>query len=348
MPSNSKQSFSVSVVIPAYNAAGCVGRAIDSVLAQTYPVSEIIVVNDGSTDDTEQVVKQYGSKVVYISQENSGPSVARNSAVTAAQGNWVAFVDADDEWLPEKNQRQIELLSRDPDLRWCSANYNRTYDERTAPTFNGRLIRKGLGERESFDSYFLAAVRWKCRADTPTTMVRRDVFDEIGLFDPARKRGQDLDVWWRIAHRYPKIGYIAEPLALVHLDVHDPLLTKRRLEAKRGKNARSLIAQHLELSASVGSTKDFKTFASDYLGKILLMTLFHGFKEDARETVDQFSDLLAWHTRAGTNILTVFPEFTSVTAKSIMRLAEILRLEKEVTRRGKYPTLPATRGDEPR
>ncbi|MCK4960446.1 MAG: glycosyltransferase family 2 protein, partial [Planctomycetes bacterium] len=93
------ESYSVSVVIAAYNAEKYIQRAIDSVLAQSLPADEIIVVDDGSTDNTGDAVKHYGSKVRYIYQENAGPASARNTAIEAATGTWIAFLDADDEWL---------------------------------------------------------------------------------------------------------------------------------------------------------------------------------------------------------------------------------------------------------
>ncbi len=96
-PSNDRQSYAVSVVIPAYNAEKYIGRAIDSVLAQTRQPDEIIVVDDGSTDNTPNAIKSYGSKVYYIHQENGGASVARNTGIEAAKSEWIAFLDADDE-----------------------------------------------------------------------------------------------------------------------------------------------------------------------------------------------------------------------------------------------------------
>lgn len=96
----------VSAVIPAYNAAGCVGRAIRSVLAQTRPVIEILVIDDGSCDDTSSVAERFGPPVRVIRQANAGPSAARNRGAWAARGEWLAFLDADDTWLPPKLERQ--------------------------------------------------------------------------------------------------------------------------------------------------------------------------------------------------------------------------------------------------
>ncbi|MHC4386164.1 MAG: glycosyltransferase family 2 protein, partial [Planctomycetota bacterium] len=105
----------ISVVIPAYNIEDYIERAIDSVLAQTRQPEEIIVVDDGSTDATAQKIKAYGDQVRYIHQANKGLSGARNTGIRQAQNEWVAFLDGDDEWLPEKLQLQSELLTRNPE-----------------------------------------------------------------------------------------------------------------------------------------------------------------------------------------------------------------------------------------
>ncbi|MHC5139531.1 MAG: glycosyltransferase family 2 protein, partial [Planctomycetota bacterium] len=105
------EKLTISAVIPAYNAAKYIARSIDSVLAQTHPVDEIVIVDDGSTDNTAAIIKDYGDKVRYIHQPNAGVSAARNTGIEAATGNWIAFLDADDEWLPEKIKRQVENLN---------------------------------------------------------------------------------------------------------------------------------------------------------------------------------------------------------------------------------------------
>lgn len=100
-------SITVSVVIPAYNAGEYLGRAIDSVLAQTQPAAEIIVVDDGSADNTADVAQGYGERIRFIQQENAGASVARNTGIEAAASEWIAFLDADDEWLPQKDRKSV-------------------------------------------------------------------------------------------------------------------------------------------------------------------------------------------------------------------------------------------------
>ena len=110
----------VSVVIPAYNAAWCVHKAIDSVLAQDFRDLEVVVVNDGSTDDTMAVLRRYGDSIQVVSQSNGGMSSARNAGIRASRGEFLAFLDSDDWWLPGKLRGQVELLRNRPELGFCS------------------------------------------------------------------------------------------------------------------------------------------------------------------------------------------------------------------------------------
>ena len=112
------KSYCISVVIPAFNVGKFIARTLDSVLAQTRAADEIIVVDDGSTDNTAEVVRSYGTKVNFIQQDNAGASTARNTGIKAAQSEWVAFLDGDDEWLPEKLEVQLSLPERNPEWAW--------------------------------------------------------------------------------------------------------------------------------------------------------------------------------------------------------------------------------------
>ncbi|MHC5165167.1 MAG: glycosyltransferase family 2 protein, partial [Planctomycetota bacterium] len=212
------EPMKISVVIPAYNAEKHIARAIDSVLAQTRPADEIIVVDDGSTDATAEVVRSYGEKVIFIQQENAGVSVARNAGIEAASGDWIAFLDADDEWLPEKLMLQTEHLAKHPDLKWTFTNMSWDKEKRGAvkPTHPIHRLNTILADTEYFEDY-LDAYTQGFFSSTITLMIHRSVFDSVGVFEPGMKRAQDTDLWFRIAYRYPKIGYLPEPLAIYHL-----------------------------------------------------------------------------------------------------------------------------------
>ncbi|MHC4551242.1 MAG: glycosyltransferase family 2 protein, partial [Planctomycetota bacterium] len=207
----------ISVVIPAYNAERTIGRAIDSVLAQTRAADEVIVVDDGSTDGTADVVRGYGEKVMLIQQENAGVSVARNKGIEAATSDWIAFLDSDDEWLPEKLKLQSNHLQRHPDLKWTYGNfYKKQGYLQQIPAHVSPGLSSFLND-EVFDDYLTAYANYGY-AWTGTLMIQRDVFGVVGAFEPGMKRAQDTDLWFRIAYQFPQIGYVSEPLAIYHLD----------------------------------------------------------------------------------------------------------------------------------
>jgi glycosyltransferase involved in cell wall biosynthesis len=323
----------ISVVIPAFDAGRFIGRAIDSVLAQTYRDYDIIVVDDGSIDNTAEVVKTYGSKVSYIYQENAGDGAARNAGIKAAKGEWIAFLDSDDEWLPEKLQLQMEMLEKHPGLYWCGTNRFQSDGTRRVVVGNTKAIKKALVDDAYFESYFKAAAKGICPIITATMLIHKEAFEQAGVFDSCWPRAADLDMWWRIAYRFPKMGCLPQPLVIVYRCPQDPLSTKLRLESKRGEEARELIARHLELAKEQGMLEEFKPLAKVELQKALMRTIYHGFKLDARTTVEQFPDFFPWYWQLATYLLTIFPKATSAAAKTVAYLKYKLGLERYVSRR---------------
>jgi len=323
----------VSVVIPAFNASRFIRRAIDSVLAQTYRDFELIVVDDGSTDDTGDVVRSYGKEVRYIYQENAGDGPARNTGIEAARGQWIAFLDHDDEWLPRKLELQMALLDRNPELHWCGANRYQSDAKRRVLAGEVRAIKKALAGKDYFGNYFRAAAKGVCPIISSTMVVRKKVFEEIGTFDSCWLRCADLDMWWRIACRFPRIGYLPEPLVVMHLEVQDLASTKLRLLTKRGEESRKLIARHLELSSRYGTLEDFKLLARKTLRSRLVTTIYHGYKKDARRMVNEFNDLFPWYWRGAAYLLTVFPRATSWSLRGIAYMRWRFGLERDVSRR---------------
>jgi glycosyltransferase involved in cell wall biosynthesis len=218
------------VITPAYNVAWCVGRAIDSALAQTYRACELIVVNDGSTDDTRAVLEGYRGRITVIDQQNRGMSAARNVAIGHARGAYVAFLDADDHWLPEKLARQVVLMQSRPDIGFCSTAA-RVEDEQ------GRLLNLWgcpRGRSEMLATLFAenAAIAGGCSA----VMARRSLLDRVGLFDESLRGFEDPDLWMRLA---AVSGYhcIDEPLAII---LRRERSVSRNLEAMRVSALRSL------------------------------------------------------------------------------------------------------------
>jgi len=196
----------VSVVIPAYNAQAWISETLESVLTQDFDDFEVIVVDDGSTDDTAAVVANFG-RVQYIHKPNGGAASARNVGIRAARGEYVAFVDADDLWLPDKLRLQVDLLKR-TGLMWVYSDAY-AFDGRTGRTLYtfSKLSRLYTDDvlRPLFLNDFIPS---------PTPVVGRSVFEQVGYFDESeilRKR-EDWDMWLRIAARYP-VGLVNRPLA---------------------------------------------------------------------------------------------------------------------------------------
>ena len=183
----------VSVVMPAFNVDWCVRRAVDSVLAQAFRAWELIVVNDGSTDDTRGVLSSYGNAIRVINQENRGMSAARNAGIRAARGALVAFLDADDHWLPEKLARQVELLQRRPEIGFCSTSAR-------IENPGGEFLHLWPCRHQNADvlqTLFAenAAIAGGCSA----VVVRKELLDQVGLFDERLRGFEDPDLWIRLA-----------------------------------------------------------------------------------------------------------------------------------------------------
>jgi glycosyltransferase involved in cell wall biosynthesis len=211
----------VSVIIPCYNRETFIADAIDSALAQTYQNLEIIVVNDGSTDGTENVINGYlaNPRVRYIKHEkNRGIPAARNTAIRQARGDYVAFLDSDDMWLPKKIESQLEVFSRDVagdvGLVWSNAFFrdnqgNTETVGASVPPDIGSLPRDTLLRRLFLHNFITAQ----------TVMVRRTCFDKVGLLDEHLKGGaDDFDFWLRLAP-YFRFEYVSIPLVVARL--HD-------------------------------------------------------------------------------------------------------------------------------
>jgi glycosyltransferase involved in cell wall biosynthesis len=187
----------LSVIIPAYNCAHCITDAVFSVYAQTCGAHEIIVVNDGSTDKTREVVSSLGQKVRLLSQMNQGPGEARNLGANVAKGEWLAFLDADDVWLPGKLSKQLEYV-RDPSVAVVNCR---------AKTKQGDPMPASI----SFDRL------WEINdLITSSAIVRRSAFLEVGGFDPRPdlRSAEDYDLWLRLAARGWKIVNCPEDLVL--------------------------------------------------------------------------------------------------------------------------------------
>lgn len=206
--SDSSRELGVSIVIPAFNYAQFLPKALNSALNQTGPPFEVIVVDDGSTDNTREVVAQYGDRVRYIYQKNSGLAASRNTGIRAARFDYLAFLDADDEWLPGFLSTLIAKLHELPDefaVVACRDIYVKADGQRiamkqlTAPTAREITCRDIL---------------LKTQFSADAVVVKRSAFDQCGLFDETLRSSEDRDMWLRIAARR-RIFLLAERLALI-------------------------------------------------------------------------------------------------------------------------------------
>jgi glycosyltransferase involved in cell wall biosynthesis len=213
----------VSVVIPAYNAAWCVGKAIDSVLAQDFQDMEVIVVNDGSTDETADVLAGYGDAIRVVHKSNGGMSSARNAGIRVASGELIAFLDSDDWWLPGKLRRQVELMRARPEVGFSSAAA-RVEDA------DGRLV--NFWACEVWEGSFLVQ-RFQSHSGiaggSSALIVRRVLFDRAGLYDEGLGGAEDADLWIRLA---AVSGYACIPETLVAV-LRRPDSMSRNVEGMR-------------------------------------------------------------------------------------------------------------------
>jgi glycosyltransferase involved in cell wall biosynthesis len=200
----------VSITIPTFNCARFLGRAIDSALAQTYGDYEIVVVDDGSTDDTREVLARFGDKIRYVYQANGGLSSARNLALSHAAGEFVAYLDADDLWYPHRLETQVAFLDAHEECGFVHSDVT-IIDEAD------RVIHRRFNAengREVPEGHCTLNLLRRCHVQIPTVLERRACIERVGNFDGRLKTAQDYLHWIRIAMDGMAIGYIAEPLAM--------------------------------------------------------------------------------------------------------------------------------------
>ncbi len=209
--------MSVSVIIPTHNRAGQVVKAVDSVLAQTVVVDEVLVVDDGSVDNTAAVLAPYGEQIRVLRQENRGVSSARNLGIKDAKGEWLALLDSDDHWLPEKLARQLAFHAANPDILISQT------DEHWLR--NDRLVKKAKRFRHKEEGWIFVPSLLMCHVSPSAVLIHRSVLAEVGFFDEDLPACEDYDLWLRIARQYA-VGLVDEPL-IVKTGGHDDQLSRR-------------------------------------------------------------------------------------------------------------------------
>ncbi len=232
----------VSTVIPAFNVAWCIDRAINSVLSQNYHPLEVIVVDDGSTDDTQEILANYKEAIRVVRNTNGGLSSARNTGILEARGDYVAFLDADDWWLSGKLSAQVTLMQNQPKIGFCSVATN-------VEDPDGNFLNRW--DCPKWQGSFLAHLFHNNAAVAGSgsgVMARRELFQEAGLFDEHLKSLEDIDMWMRLA---AISEYACHPDTLAVILKH-PESMSRNLEVMRDaairvmKKNRTLLPLHLQ------------------------------------------------------------------------------------------------------
>lgn len=212
----------VSVVIPTYNYARFIGEAIESILVQTHPISDIVVVDDGSTDETQQVVAKFGSKIRYIKKENGGVCSARNVGIENSTGDFIAFFDADDISHPTKIEKQLAKFAEDAEVGLVHCGI-RELDA------DGNIIQLNQNGKEGWVADEMLLLKPTIIGPGGTIMVRREVIAAVGAFDEQIEIYEDWEFCYRIARKY-KIGFVNEALIDYRLHGDNSHLNLEKME----------------------------------------------------------------------------------------------------------------------
>lgn len=272
----------ISVVIPTYNRLSTITRAIDSVLRQTSSVDEIIVVDDGSTDDTESYLRANYPQVRFTYQQNQGVSAARNRGIKLAQHSWIALLDSDDSWLPNKieNIRQAQLENPDYHLFHSNEIWIRDGVRVNAMNKHGKS-----------GGWIFQKCLPLCVISPSAVVINRELLDATGLFDETLPACEDYDLWLRICHRYP-VYYIDQPL-ITKYGGHSDQLSNRYWGMDRFR-----IHALRNLLDKASLAKDDRQAAERMLEKKLNILLKGAHKHDNQSIINEFSPLLEICQRA--------------------------------------------------
>lgn len=273
---NDKPFF--SVVLPLYNKEKYIKRTLESVLNQTFSNFEVLVIDDGSTDKSCEIVESINdSRIRLIRQENGGPSKARNRGIKEAKGKFIAFLDADDEWLPEKLAEHYQFHSEHSDIIWSCTGYS---------VYGGKRIEEIIYHDTNILHDTLGAIMHGMSITSSTVVIDKSIFNNQNfLFDESMKRSEDREVWYKIACLYPSIGNISEVLSIIHVNTLGSLCAT-------GLNDTDFsflsLSKRIEKELSQIESKKRKEFSDylDHLNKKKMLSLWgwnHSFKQIAND-----------------------------------------------------------------
>ena len=230
-----KKNPLVSVIIPTYNRGWIVKEAINSVLAQDFTDFELIIVDDGSTDNTQDILSSYKKNIVVLMQKNKGVSSARNRGIVSASGRFIAFLDSDDLWLSQKLSTQVDFFNANPDALICQTEEKWL---RNGIRVNPKKRHKKLSGDIFEPSLYL------CLVSPSAVMIKHSLFEKTGMFDETLPACEDYDMWLRISCRYP-VYLIDTPLIIKRGGHADQLSGSSGLDRYRIQSLKKIIESNL-------------------------------------------------------------------------------------------------------
>jgi len=268
--------YPISVIIPSYNRKVLLQRALDSVINQSYPAKEIIVIDDGSTDGTAGMLRDQYPQVSCLSRSHSGVSAARNAGIRAAQYEWIALLDSDDAWHPQKLSVQIKMFAENREYKLAHT------DEIWIR--NGKQIRQ-LAKHKKRGGYIFEHCLPICAMSPSSVIIHRNIFSDVGLFDESLPACEDYDLWLRICCKYPVL--FSEEKLTFKYGGHDDQLSRQHwgMDRYRIRAIAGLLSKQ-ELRESD------RELAIVILRKKIGIYLAGARKHGNTELVDEFSALL--------------------------------------------------------
>lgn len=281
----------VSVIVPTYNCATFIGEALESILSQSYTPMEIVAVDDGSSDDTMRVLQGFGERVRAFSQPNSGPAAARNRAVRESRGEYLAFLDGDDLWLPGQPGVLMDHVARHPEIKVIYGEWAVWHPDADgsypplappSPVANPEVDPAGSGwvySKLLFDSiiHIIAAV------------IHRSVYDSVQGFDETLRTGSDYDFWLKVSRRFPVVK-LRTPVAVYRQNLNSVTYTLRT-----ENNAYRLLKRAVDTYGRVDDA-GHEADATDVARRLSELTFMHGYRHywggDAAIALDSFKQSL--------------------------------------------------------
>ncbi len=228
-------NYQISVIIPIHNRIDLIERALQSVFNQTFKAHEIIVIDDGSTDHSVEFIRAKFPNVILLSQKNSGVSSARNRGIKHATGNWIALLDSDDEWLPNKLKKQIDLLSKNPDFQICHTE--------EIWIRNGTRVNQMKKHKKSGGWIFNQCLAL-CAMSPSSILLHRAILEEFDGFDESLPACEDYDLWLKVCTKYPVL--LVEQAMIHKYGGHADQLSKKYwgMDRFRIKSLDNLLQHH--------------------------------------------------------------------------------------------------------